>query len=112
MRLHVAKPMVGPCLSKALCIAPGKLPSEQPRSPGDKPACVLPVWPGALARSQADGGGAWEKHSATVQCYLQSCHGASKWLQHVRPLSQRSPGQRQHLGPHRTVRPASLQQLW
>lgn len=71
---------VGPCLNAAFCFTPRKLPLERPCSPREKPACVLPVQPRALTKSQADGYSAWKKHSAAVQHYLQSCRGAGEWL--------------------------------
>lgn len=111
-RLHIPKPSVGLCLSAAFCIAPRKLPLEWPCSPGEKPACVLPVWPGALVKSQADGSSAWEQHSAAIQRYLQRCRGAGEQPQRMCPLSWGSLGQRQLLGPHRTAGLASLQHPW
>lgn len=72
VRFHIPKPLVGPCLSAALCFTHRKLPLELPCSAREIPACVQP---GALEKSQADGDGAWEKHLAAIQSYLQSCHG-------------------------------------
>lgn len=78
-------------------LAPRKPPLERPCSPREKLACVLPVRPGALAKTRADGGSAWEKHSAAVQRYLQSCHGAGERLRHVSPLPG-EPGTEMVLG--------------
>lgn len=44
---------------------------------GDASLCPACVQLGALVKSQADGDGAWEKHSAAIQSYLQSCLGVS-----------------------------------
>lgn len=58
---------------------------------GDASLCPACVQPGALAKSQADGDSAWEKHSAAIQSYLQSCCGISSGSDVCVP----SPGQAQ-----------------
>lgn len=90
MRLHATELIVGPCLSKALCITHGSCCWSGPALPGRSLPVSCLRSPGPL-QSQADGGITWEKHSAAVQCYSQSCHRAGKWLQCPCPLSLGKP---------------------
>lgn len=56
MRLHIPIPSVRLCLG----------------------AC--PVRAAQAGNSQANGSSAWERQSATTQCYLESCHRVTAWL--------------------------------
>lgn len=58
-------------------------------------------------KSQVDGDGAWEKHSAAIQSYLQSCRGVSSGSDVCVP----SPGGARDRDSAQDLTPESLSSL-